>query len=90
MDLLHSSEYAVPGLAENRCLSRHAQGARLLQVGEQSVALGAKFRAEVILDIQVHPQFDLALLWQISYVWPVLFAVPLQAFAAIDCCLQID
>ena len=44
---------ALPGLAENKCLSRHAHGARLLQVGEQDVALGAKFRAKVVLDIQV-------------------------------------
>ncbi|KAK9801958.1 hypothetical protein WJX73_001180 [Symbiochloris irregularis] len=42
----------IPGLAENRCLSRNPKGARLLQVGEQNVALGAKFRAKVILDIQ--------------------------------------
>lgn len=41
------------GLAENRCLERRPQGAQLLQVGEQDLALGAKFRATVILDIQV-------------------------------------
>ena len=40
-------------MAENRCLSRHARGARLLQVAEQPLALGAKFRARVVLDIEV-------------------------------------
>ncbi|DBB12105.1 TPA: hypothetical protein ACH3X3_006216 [Trebouxia sp. C0006] len=44
----------IPGLTENRCLSRKAQGATLLQVGEQDVAFGAKFRARVVLDIQEH------------------------------------
>ncbi|KAK9822828.1 hypothetical protein WJX81_006251 [Elliptochloris bilobata] len=42
----------IPGLAENRCLSRHARGARLLQIAEQPLALGAKFRARVVLDIE--------------------------------------
>ena len=42
------------GLTENRCLSRKADGAKLLQVGEQDVAFGAKFRAKVVLDIQEH------------------------------------
>ena len=32
------------GLAENLCLSRYATGARLLQVGEQDLALGIKFQ----------------------------------------------
>lgn len=44
----------IPGLTENRCLSRKADGAKLLQVGEQDVAFGAKFRAKVVLDIQEH------------------------------------
>ncbi|DBA89699.1 TPA: hypothetical protein ACH3X2_004589 [Trebouxia sp. C0005] len=44
----------IPGLTENRCLSKKAQGATLLQVGEQDVAFGAKFRARVVLDIQEH------------------------------------
>lgn len=43
----------LAGLAENRCLSRHARGARLLQIAEQPLALGAKFRARVVLDIEV-------------------------------------
>ncbi|BDA51073.1 hypothetical protein COCOBI_17-2930 [Coccomyxa sp. Obi] len=42
----------IPGLAENRCLERREQGAQLLQVGEQEIAFGAKFRARVVLDIQ--------------------------------------
>lgn len=45
----------IPGLAQNECLSRHAAGCRLLQVGEQSLALGMKFRARVVLDICEHP-----------------------------------
>lgn len=45
------------GLAENRCLERRERGCKLLQVGEQDIALGAKFRARVILDIQVRPVF---------------------------------
>ena len=44
------------GLAENRCLNRRANGCTLLQVGEQDVAFGAKFRARVVLDIQVLEQ----------------------------------
>ncbi len=46
---------AAAGLAVNQCLSRHEHGARLLQVGEQPLALGAKFRARVVLDITVRP-----------------------------------
>lgn len=45
----------IPGLAQNECLSRHAAGCRLLQVGEQSLALGVKFRARVVLDICEYP-----------------------------------
>jgi len=44
-----------PGLAKNECLSRHPAGARLLQIGEQSLAMGLKFRARVVLDIEEHP-----------------------------------
>ena len=48
------------GLAENRCLERRPQGAKLFQVGQQEIALGAKFRATVILDIQVcHVLFEM-------------------------------
>lgn len=43
----------LAGLAENRCLERREQGAQLLQVGEQEIAFGAKFRARVVLDIKV-------------------------------------
>ena len=42
------------GLAENRCLQRTDGGARLLQIGEQDVAMGIKFRARVVLDIGEH------------------------------------
>ena len=44
------------GLAENRCLSKKPSGATLLQIGEQDVAFGAKFRARVVLDIQEHAE----------------------------------
>ena len=44
----------VPGLAENRCLARTAGGCTLLQVGQQSLALGLSFKARVVLDIQEH------------------------------------
>ena len=44
---------APAGLAENRCLQRRQRGAKLLQIGEQEIALGAKFRARVVLDIEV-------------------------------------
>ena len=47
---------ARAGLAENRCLSRYATGARLLQVGEQDLTLGIKFRARVVLDIAEHAE----------------------------------
>ena len=53
--LLQRSIYGMvgAGLAENRCLERRQQGAQLLQIGEQEIAFGAKFRARVVLDIQV-------------------------------------
>eukprot|EP01024_Parvocaulis_polyphysoides_P027928 TRINITY_DN25223_c0_g1_i3.p1 TRINITY_DN25223_c0_g1~~TRINITY_DN25223_c0_g1_i3.p1 ORF type:complete len:229 (-),score=2.31 TRINITY_DN25223_c0_g1_i3:365-988(-) len=41
----------IPGLTINNCLERRPTGALLLQVGEQDVALGARFTAKVILDI---------------------------------------
>lgn len=44
---------SAAGLAENRCLEKYPTGARLLQIGEQQVALGVKFRAKVVLDIEV-------------------------------------
>jgi hypothetical protein len=53
----------VPGLAENRCLARTAGGCTLLQVGQQSLALGLSFRARVVLDIQEHPNGLPAALW---------------------------
>ena len=46
---------AAAGLAENRCLQRKQRGAKLLQIGEQEVAFGAKFKARVVLDIEVKP-----------------------------------
>ncbi|KAL3159087.1 hypothetical protein ABBQ32_011085 [Trebouxia sp. C0010 RCD-2024] len=46
----------IPGLTENRCLSKKPTGATLLQVGEQDVAFGAKFRARVVLNIEEHSE----------------------------------
>ena len=49
-----SALHAQPaGLAENRCLVRRPNGAQLMQVGEQEIALGAKFRARIVLDVEV-------------------------------------
>ncbi|KAL4425111.1 hypothetical protein ABPG77_008216 [Micractinium sp. CCAP 211/92] len=45
----------IPGLAENRCLERYADGCRLLQVGKQELGLGLKFRARALLRIREHP-----------------------------------
>ncbi len=45
--------FASAGLAVNKCLQRTQRGARLMQIGEQEVAFGAKFRARVVLDIEV-------------------------------------
>lgn len=53
----------VPGLAENRCLARTAGGCTLLQVGQQSLALGLSFKARVVLDIQEHTTGLPASLW---------------------------
>ena len=53
----------VPGLAENRCLARTAGGCTLLQVGQQSLALGLSFKARVVLDIQEHTSGLNASLW---------------------------
>lgn len=41
----------IPSLAVNRCLQKFSNGCRLEQVGEQDVALGAKFKARVVLSI---------------------------------------
>jgi len=45
----------IPSLAVNRCLDRYEDGCKLEQVGEQDVALGAKFKARVVLEIREHP-----------------------------------
>ena len=56
----------VPGLAENRCLARTAGGCTLLQVGQQSLALGLSFKARVVLDIQEHTAGLPASLWTVG------------------------
>lgn len=43
----------LAGLAENKCLVRRPNGAQLMQVGEQEIALGAKFRARIVLEVEV-------------------------------------
>ncbi|CAI5960376.1 unnamed protein product [Closterium sp. NIES-64] len=42
----------IPSLATNQMLQRRSNGARLLQVGEQDVAMGIKFRAKVVVDVE--------------------------------------
>ena len=54
VELLSSERHTRAGLAENRCLQRTNGGARLLQIGEQDVAMGFKFKARVVLDIGEH------------------------------------
>ncbi|KAK9818998.1 hypothetical protein WJX74_000169 [Apatococcus lobatus] len=44
----------IPGLAENRCLSRRPDGCTLLQRGEEALGFGIKFSATVVLQIQEH------------------------------------
>lgn len=41
----------IPSLLVNQCLERRGNGARLMQVGAQEVALGMRFSARVVLDI---------------------------------------
>ncbi|CAI5959326.1 unnamed protein product [Closterium sp. NIES-64] len=45
----------IPSLATNQMLQRRSNGARLLQVGEQDVAMGIKFRAKVVVVVDVTP-----------------------------------
>lgn len=44
----------IPSLVKNECLQRKANGATLLQVGAQEVAMGVKFSASCKLDITEH------------------------------------
>eukprot|EP00270_Netrium_digitus_P008020 TRINITY_DN2371_c0_g1_i1.p1 TRINITY_DN2371_c0_g1~~TRINITY_DN2371_c0_g1_i1.p1 ORF type:complete len:322 (+),score=37.77 TRINITY_DN2371_c0_g1_i1:57-1022(+) len=50
-DYEHLHEF-IPSLVINRLLERRSRGARLLQVGEQDVALGFKFRARAVVDVE--------------------------------------
>ncbi len=52
--IVHPLLHVCAGLAENRCLERTDCGAKLLQVGQQDVAMGFKFKARVVLDIGEH------------------------------------
>lgn len=86
----------VAGLAQNECLSRHAAGCRLLQVGEQSLALGLKFRAKVVLDIKEHPEgvprqlIDDEVLRPCCSIIPVLYhALSMAGIFQVSCCIAI-
>ncbi|KAJ9510978.1 hypothetical protein QJQ45_027796 [Haematococcus lacustris] len=46
----------IPSLVENRCLRRKPDGAVLLQVGAQDVAMGVKFSAACTLDCTEYPE----------------------------------
>lgn len=46
---------APPGLAVNQELESFSDGCKLLQVGQQELALGFKFTARCVLDIREHP-----------------------------------
>lgn len=54
-DYEHLADF-IPGLVVNECLERRDTGARLKQVGQQDLYLGAKFCATAILDIVEHIQ----------------------------------
>lgn len=41
----------IPGLAVSQLLERREKGARLLQIGEQNLAFGLKFKAKGIVDV---------------------------------------
>lgn len=41
----------IPGLAESRVLELRPHGARLLQIGQKSLALGVKFKAKAIVEV---------------------------------------
>ncbi|KAJ7281167.1 hypothetical protein O6H91_Y368100 [Diphasiastrum complanatum] len=45
----------IPNLVACQLLERREHGARLLQIGEQKVALGLKFQAKGVLDVQENP-----------------------------------
>jgi len=45
----------IPGLAENKCIERRENGARLLQVGTQDLGFGIVFTARCVLDVYEWP-----------------------------------
>uniref|UniRef100_A0A061R4I9 Polyketide cyclase dehydrase and lipid transport protein n=1 Tax=Tetraselmis sp. GSL018 TaxID=582737 RepID=A0A061R4I9_9CHLO len=51
----HLHEF-IPGLKENRVMEQRKNGVLLLQVGEEDLALGVKFTARVVLNIEEHPR----------------------------------
>lgn len=46
----------IPSLATNEVLEPRTNGARLLQVGEQDLALGLKFSARATMDVEEMPE----------------------------------
>eukprot|EP00850_Spirogloea_muscicola_P016130 SM000129S26117 [mRNA] locus=s129:32650:33924:+ [translate_table: standard] len=57
-DYAHLAEF-IPSLAVNEVVEVLPTGARLMQVGEQEVALGMKFRARVTVDVQEGVEVEL-------------------------------
>eukprot|EP00850_Spirogloea_muscicola_P023354 SM000350S13034 [mRNA] locus=s350:37660:39567:- [translate_table: standard] len=57
-DYAHLAEF-IPSLAVNEVVEVLPTGARLMQVGEQEVALGIKFRARVMVDVQEGVEVEL-------------------------------
>ncbi|KAL6768845.1 PCD1 [Auxenochlorella protothecoides x Auxenochlorella symbiontica] len=53
-DYQHLNDF-IPGLAVNQELETFPDGCKLLQVGQQELALGFKFTARCVLDIREHP-----------------------------------
>lgn len=47
------------------------QGAKLLQIGQQEIALGAKFKATVVLDCQARP---VHILKRTEYSWALKYS----------------
>ncbi|EFJ11590.1 hypothetical protein SELMODRAFT_47431, partial [Selaginella moellendorffii] len=45
----------IPGLASSKVLERRENGAQLLQIGEQELALGVKFRAKGVIEVTELP-----------------------------------
>eukprot|EP00250_Pteridium_aquilinum_P016190 c22991_g1_i1 orf=98-943(+) len=53
-DYEHLADF-LPGLAVCKIEDRWENGARLFQIGEQNLALGLKFKAKGVINVQEHP-----------------------------------